>query len=42
MNEPKAFKGIFAYGRFSGVNNYFVVSGKKADDLDERAGYYGE
>lgn len=41
-NEPKAFKGIFAYGRFSGVNNYFVVSGKKADDLDERAGYYGE
>lgn len=42
MNKPKAFKGIFAYGRFSGVNNYFVVSGKKADDLDERAGYYGE
>lgn len=41
-NEPKAFKGIFAYGRFRGVNNYFVVSGKKADDLDERAGYYGE
>ena len=42
MNEPKAFKDVFAYGRFSGVNNYFVVSGKKADDLDERAGYYGE
>ena len=41
-DEPKAFKSILNYGTFSGVNNYFVVAGKKADDLDERAGYYGE
>ena len=40
--EPKAFNGILAYGSFSGVKNYFVMAGKKADDLDERIGYYGE
>ena len=43
LNEPKAFLGTMAkYGRFRNVGNYFVVAGKKADDLDERAGYYGE
>ena len=41
-DEPKAFSGIMAYGSFSGVKNYFVMAGKKADDLDERIGYYGE
>lgn len=41
-NEPKAFRGVFAYGTFSGVTNYFVITGEKAADLDERAGYYGE
>ncbi|MCQ2058634.1 MAG: nitroreductase [Bacteroidaceae bacterium] len=41
-DEPKAFKSILNYGTFSGVTNYFVVAGKKVDDLDERAGYYGE
>ena len=42
-NEPKAFQGPLArYGKFSGVNNYIVVAGEKADDLDERVGYYGE
>lgn len=41
-NEPKAFRGVFAYGTFSGVTNYFVVTGQKTADLDERAGYYGE
>ena len=40
--EPKAYKGIMAYGSFSGVKNYFIMAGKKADDLDERIGYYGE
>ena len=40
--EKEAFKGIMAYGKFSGVNSYLVVCGKKADDLDERVGYYGE
>ena len=41
-NEPKAFKGKMAYGTFSGVTNYFAMVGKKADDLSERIGYYGE
>ena len=42
LNEPRAFKGVLAYGKFRGVNNYVVVAGKKSDDLDERVGYYGE
>ena len=41
-NESKAFKGVFAYGKFFGVTNYVVMIGKKADDLDELVGYYGE
>ena len=42
-NEPKAFLGPFArYGKFHGVTDYFVMAGVKADDLDERIGYYGE
>ena len=40
--EPKAFSGVLAYGSFSGVTNYFVMAGKKGDDLDEKIGYYGE
>ena len=40
--EPKAYSGLMAYGSFSGVRNYFVMAGKKAGDLDERIGYYGE
>lgn len=43
LNEPKAFLGVLArYGRFRGVSNYVVVAGRKADDLDELVGYYGE
>ena len=43
QNEPKAFLGTMAkYGKFRNVTNYFVMAGKKADDLDERVGYYGE
>lgn len=42
-NEPKAFQGTMAkYGRFRNANNYIVMAGKKAEDLDERVGYYGE
>ena len=42
-NEPKAFQGKLAkYGKFSDVTNYLVMAGRKADDLDERIGYYGE
>lgn len=40
--EPKAFSGPMSYGSFSGVRNYLVMAGEKADDLDERIGYYGE
>ena len=43
LNEPKAFHGTMAkYGKFRNANNYIVMAGKKADDLDERIGYYGE
>lgn len=41
-DEPKAFSGLMAYGSFSGVKNYFVMAGKKSDDLDEKIGYWGE
>ncbi len=40
--EPKAFSGLICYGTFSGVTNYFVMAGKKGEDLDEKIGYYGE
>ena len=43
LNEPKAFLGTLAkYGKFRNANNYIVMAGKKAEDLDERIGYYGE
>lgn len=42
LNETKGFSGLLAYGQFSGVENYIVMAGAKADDLDERIGYYGE
>ena len=42
-NEPKAFQGTLAkYGKFRNANNYLVMAGKKAENLDERIGYYGE
>lgn len=43
LDEPKAFLCTMAkYGKFRGVKNYLVMAGKKANDLDERVGYYGE
>lgn len=42
-NEPKAFDCFMAhYGKFSGVQNYIVLIGKKSQDLYEKLGYYGE
>lgn len=42
-DEPKAFSSFLArYGKFSGVRNYFVAAGFAAEDLAERAGYWGE
>ena len=42
-DEPECFNGFMSkYGHFEGVSNYIAVLGKKAPDLDERAGYWGE
>lgn len=41
--EPDAFTGMLArYGKFTGVSNYFAMVGKKASNLEEQCGYYGE
>ena len=42
-DEPKCFSSRMAsYGKFEGCSNYIALIGKKAKDLDERCGYYGE
>jgi len=42
-DEPEAFSSKMAhYGSFSGVTNYFALIGKRASDLEEKCGYYGE
>ena len=42
-DEPECFSSRMAhYGRFENANNYIAMVGKKADDLDERCGFYGE
>ncbi|MBO7071752.1 MAG: nitroreductase [Bacteroidales bacterium] len=41
LEEPRAFSsGMWKYGQFSGVNNYFVMAGPKG--AEEKIGYYGE
>ena len=43
LDEPKAFSsGIWKYGQFSGVKNYFVLAGPKGKVSEEKIGYYGE
>lgn len=43
FDEPKCFDSMMAhYGKFSGVENYIALVGKKGADLEEKAGYYGE
>ena len=43
FDEPKCFDSMMAhYGKFSGVEHYIALVGKKGADLDEKAGYYGE
>ena len=43
LDEPRAFSSMLArYGKFANVRNYVAINGKTADDLDGRAGYYGE
>lgn len=41
-DEKKAFSGLPAYGKFSGVSSYIIASGPKSPDLDEQIGYWGE
>ncbi|MGN0609577.1 MAG: nitroreductase family protein [Oscillospiraceae bacterium] len=42
-DESKAFDGFMAhYGKFSGVENYIALIGKKNGELEEKCGYYGE
>ncbi len=43
LDEPKAFSsGMWKYGQFSGVKNYFVMAGPKGNEAEEKIGYYGE
>lgn len=43
FDEPKCFNSMMArYGKFTGVRNYLAIVGKKAPNLQEKAGYYGE
>ena len=42
-DEPACFSTRMAhYGSFENCKNYIVMAGKKAADLEERCGYYGE
>ncbi len=43
LEEPRAFAaGVWKYGLFSGVKNYFVMAGPKGREAEEKIGYYGE
>lgn len=43
FDEPECFNSLMAhYGKFTGVKNYLAIVGRKAPDLEEKAGYYGE
>lgn len=38
FDEPKCFDSMMAhYGKFSGVENYIAIVGKKGADLEEKA-----
>ena len=42
-DEPACFSSRLAhYGKFENANNYIALVGKKAADLEERCGFYGE
>lgn len=42
-DEPDCFNSRMAhYGKFENCKNYIAAVGKKAPDVEERAGYYGE
>lgn len=42
-DEPRCFDSLMAhYGKFTGVQNYIALVGKKSSTLDAQLGYYGE
>lgn len=42
-DDPSCFDSFMAhYGKFTGVQNYIALVGKKSAALDETLGYYGE
>ena len=42
-DEPDCFNSRMAhYGKFENCKNYIALIGRKAPDLDERCGFYGE
>ncbi len=42
-DDERCFDSFMArYGKFSGVQNYIALVGKKSPSLDETLGYYGE
>lgn len=42
-DEPKCFDSFMAhYGKFTGVENYIALVGKKSPKSDEALGFYGE
>ena len=43
LEEPRSFSsGVWKYGQFSGVTNYFVMAGPKGKEAEEKVGWYGE
>jgi len=43
LEEPKAFaSGLWKYGQFAGVRNYFVMAGPKGKETEQKIGYFGE
>ena len=43
LDEPKCFStGLWKFGQFSGVKNYFVMAGPTGKEAEEKIGDYGE
>ena len=43
LDEPKSFSaGLWKYGQFHGVKNYFVMAGPKGKEYEEKVGWFGE
>lgn len=42
VDDPHTFNGLIAKVNFSGAKNFFVLAGKQSEDLEEKAGYFGQ